>query len=423
LKFAALILFFLLSTIVQAKLIEVCPTCRVKSVAQALELAQAGDEVCLQKGIYTEHGLIINKPIVLCGEEGAIIDGGGLAILFVKHDSVTIRDLTLRNVSTNYIEDRAAIKGLEVKHLEIIRVNIYQSFFGILLEKSSEGLISHCFIEGSAEKENYQESANGNAIHLWYCKNMKVEHNTTLAHRDGIYFEFVENSSIEHNFSKGNMRYGLHFMFSHHNQYRYNIFEHNGAGVAVMYSTNVLMEHNEFRKNWGESSYGLLLKDITDSEMRHNIFYSNTMCISADNVMRVNMHHNVFLQNGYAMRIMGNCSDNVVHHNDFLENSFDIVTNARSNYNTFENNYWDNNNGYDMNRDGIADQPYRPVKLFTYIITQAPAAIILMRSTFIDLLNLAEKITPVLTPESLIDNSPKMRPINDFDTRTYKTLR
>jgi nitrous oxidase accessory protein len=423
LKQAALILFLILAIGAQAKLIEVCSSCIVKTLAEALETAEAGDEICLQKGVYNESGLEINKRLVLCGEEGTIIDGGGQAILFVKHDSVTIRDLELRNVGTNYIEDRAAIKGLTVKYLTIRNVTITKSFFGILLEKSEHGSISNCKITGSANKEGYQESANGNAIHLWYCKNMKVNHNTTLYHRDGIYFEFVENSSIEHNFSKGNMRYGLHFMFSHHNQYRFNTFEHNGAGVAVMYSTNVLMEHNDFRKNWGESSYGLLLKDITDSELRHNIFYSNTLCISADNVMRVNMHHNVFLQNGYAMRIMGNCSDNVVHHNDFMENSFDIVTNARSNYNTFENNYWDNNNSYDMNRDGIADQPYRPVKLFTYIITQAPAAIILMRSTFIDLLNLAEKVTPVLTPESLIDHSPKMRPVNDFDPRTYKTLR
>jgi len=36
-----------------------------------------------------------------------------------------------------------------------------------------------------------------------------------------------------------------------------------------------------------------------------------------------------------------------------------------------------------------------------------------MRSAFIDLLNLAEKVTPVLTPENLIDNQPSMRPIND----------
>jgi hypothetical protein len=29
------------------------------------------------------------------------------------------------------------------------------------------------------------------------------------------------------------------------------------------------------------------------------------------------------------------------------------------------------------------------------------------------MLNLAEKVTPVLTPESLVDNKPKMKPIND----------
>ncbi|MEX2597647.1 MAG: nitrous oxide reductase family maturation protein NosD, partial [Salibacteraceae bacterium] len=116
---------------------------------------------------------------------------------------------------------------------------------------------------------------------------------------------------------------------------------------------------------------------------------------------------------GYALKIMGNCTDNKIIHNDFVANSFDVTTNATSNFNLFSGNYWEEYTGYDLDRDDIGDVPFRPVKLFTYIIAQSPASIILMRSSFIDLLNLAEKVTPVLTPESLVDNEPKMKRNND----------
>jgi nitrous oxidase accessory protein len=257
------------------------------------------------------------------------------------------------------------------------------------------------------------ESANGNAIHLWYCKDATIEDNVVKYHRDGIYFEFVEDSHISRNWSEGNMRYGLHFMFSHSDTYSENTFTKNGAGVAVMYSTKVLMFDNYFIDNWGESAYGLLLKDITDSELRRNIFENNTIAISADNSSRIELTDNVFSQNGYALRILGNCESNVITRNDFKGNSFDISTNSQSNLNDFSGNYWEEYTGYDLDRDGVGDVPYRPVKLFTSIIAQAPASIILMRSTFIDLLNLAEKITPVLTPANLVDNKPLTKPAND----------
>src|SRR5690606_8990285 len=140
---------------------------------------------------------------------------------------------------------------------------------------------------------------------------------------------------------------------------------------------------------------------------------NNTIGISADNSSRVKIANNRFTKNGYALRIMGNCTDNVITGNDFLGNSFDVTTNARTNFNDFNRNYGEEYTGYDLNSDEVGDIPYRPVKLFTYIIAQSPASIILMRSGFIDLLNLAEKVTPVLTPESLVDNQPMMKPIND----------
>lgn len=409
-----LIVFLVFPMLMHAKVINVCADCTAKSAEQAVKIAIRGDVIHFKKGVHQVQKLVINTPnITIEGEPGAALDGGGQTILYPHADSITIRNLLFQNVQTNYVEDRAAIKANGAEYIHIYNVTVRECFFGILLEKCNNGQVVDCSVIGRSDEKSYLEASNGNAIHLWYCKDMLVEGNTLKKHRDGIYFEFVQNSMIVNNLSEGNLRYGLHFMFSNNNSYVENVFKGNGAGVAVMYTHHVKMIGNTFIDNWGESSYGLLFKDITDSELRDNVFVNNTIAISADNAMRVTVTNNRFEKNGYALRILGNCMNNQFTKNDFLHNSFDVTTNANKDYNDFNGNYWQDYTGYDLDRDGIGDVPFRPVKLFTYIIAKSPTSIILMRSTFIDLLNLAEKVTPVLTPENLIDNKPSMQSFND----------
>jgi hypothetical protein len=81
--------------------------------------------------------------------------------------------------------------------------------------------------------------------------------------------------------------------------------------------------------------------------------------------------------------------------------------------NKFENNYWSEYAGYDLDRNGIGDIPYRPVKLFSYIVHNTPETIILLRSMFVDIINFSEKVSPVFTPDNLIDANPLMHRIYD----------
>ena len=106
---------------------------------------------------------------------------------------------------------------------------------------------------------------------------------------------------------------------------------------------------------------------------------------------------------------MANSMQNHFAGNQFLENSFDVATNSRQNFNTFEGNYWSAYRGYDLNRDGIGDVPFRPVRLFSLIVEKQSASLILLRSFFIDMLDLAEQMLPMLTPETLIDRKPMMK--------------
>ena len=78
--------------------------------------------------------------------------------------------------------------------------------------------------------------------------------------------------------------------------------------------------------------------------------------------------------------------------------------------NHFTNNYWDKYEGYDLNRDGTGDIPYRPVSLFSMLIEKSPDSAILFRSLAAGILDKSEKIIPSLTPEKLKDETPAMKP-------------
>ena len=257
------------------------------------------------------------------------------------------------------------------------------------------------------------EMNSGNAIHCWYSKNITIAGNHAEGHRDGIYLEFVDNSRVENNSVINNLRYGLHFMFSDDDVYLNNQFLRNGAGVAVMFSKSILMENNEFSENWGSSSYGLLLKDITDSEIKKNHFNQNTIGIYGEGVNRTIITNNDFNQNGWALKILGSCADNTIQKNNFLNNTFDVATNSSRNENNYDGNYWsENSHSYDLNKDGISDVPYRPVKLLSYMIENMQSSTILMRSLLVDIINFAEKVAPAITPHNLLDNKPVMRRIS-----------
>lgn len=402
-----LFLWSALSTSVWAKTLEVSATGEFTTVKSALAAAAEGDTVVLGPGTYRETDLKIVRPITLRGVGGPIIDGELRGtILSVSADDVTIEGITFRNVGRSFTHDHAAIYLTRCKRFRICRNKVLNAFFGVHVEKSKSGVVAFNEISGQASTE---ERA-GNGVHMWHCSKMAVHHNSLHNLRDGIYFEFVDNSDISQNQSFDNLRYGLHFMFSNHDRYHRNRFENNGAGVAVMFSKFIEMSRNEFVENWGASSYGLLLKEIYDAQVVDNLFRQNSTAIHADGSTRIQYIGNRFLSNGWAVKVAGACYGNNFHNNRFEHNTFDLSYAGRLNDNLFDGNYWSDYTGYDLDRDGVGDVPYRPVKLFSYVVGRTPEAVILLRSLFVDIINFSEKVSPVFTPDGLLDHAPIMRP-------------
>lgn len=401
-----LIILFIAYNNTYCKTLKVGKEEKYSSIKAAINSATAGDTLLIQSGMYKEGNIVIDKAITVIGLNQPIIDGEDkYENITITSNNVTISGLRLINSGVSFIDDNAAIKLNEVKNCTIENNEFDQNFFAIYLAKSSDCNISKNIIRATKKTE----SSSGNGIHLWYCKNITIEENNINGHRDGIYLEFVRSCQISKNLSENNLRYGLHFMFSDSCYYNFNTFKHNGAGVAVMYTKYVEMTNNRFEHNWGGASYGVLLKDITDSKIENNYFYKNSSGIYIEGSNRIDVYKNEFIENGWAIRLMANSMDNTFTKNNFIGNSFDIATNSTKNYNKFDNNFWSDYKGYDIDKDGIGDIPYRPVKLFSLIVEKNRPTLILLRSLFVDILDAAERIFPVLTPETLIDSSPSMK--------------
>lgn len=410
-KYVKFFLLFIFSafTNLWANTITVCATCSVKTIHEAIAMAAEGDTILVKKGIYKESNLKITKGLTIIGEDQPVIDGDSKGeIITIGADHVTLDGFKIMNVGVSYTTDYAAVRLVNSQHFTIQNLELEKLFFGIYLQRSSNGKVLNNTVKGEA----VTEFNSGNAVHLWHCKNVEVRGNDAQNVRDGIYLEFSDNITIADNFSKNNVRYGLHFMFSNNNKIINNIFETNGAGIALMFSKFMEVNSNLITKNWGTAAYGLLLKEVNDVQLINNQLVENTVGITVEGSNRLKYLNNDFISNGYAIRVKGACYANEIMDNNFLYNSFDISYNGQINDNIFDHNFWSNYTGYDLDRDGIGDVPYRPVKLFSYIVNRTPEAIILMRSLFIDIIDFSEKVSPVFTPDNLVDENPRMKRID-----------
>ena len=387
-------------------IIHVGPLHKVKSIRTAIRIANNGDTILVAAGIYKEGNLIISKQLTLIGDKYPIIDGQNKFEVFsIKASKVVIDGFKIYHSGTSNLDDYAGIKVYDSREVTIQNNILDDTYFGIYLQYAKR-----CVIKNNQLKaNNKEEQQSGNGIHCWKSDSLSITGNTVDGHRDGIYFEFVTNSFIKSNTTSNNIRYGLHFMFSNNDTYQFNSFIGNGAGVAVMYSNKVSMLNNQFKENWGDAAYGLLLKEISDSYITGNTFEKNTTGIYLEGASRINMSHNIFKNNGWAMKIQASCMDITVSTNNFVGNTFDIGTNGSLVLNTFNKNYWDKYEGYDLNHDTMGDIPYRPVSMYSMIVEQNPPAMMLFRSFITSLLDKTEKLIPSLTPENLKDNTPLMR--------------
>ncbi|MCC6278695.1 MAG: nitrous oxide reductase family maturation protein NosD [Oligoflexia bacterium] len=392
-----------------ARKIDVCPKgCALQTIQEAVRVAPPRSQVVVHPATYLEKDILINKPLelVVSSQGGVIIDAQEAGAHFiVTADDVTIRGFELRNPGFASIKDIAAVRVRSANRCIFANNQIVNSTYGIYIEKSTG-----CTILDNHIRSNRRGAIeSGSGIHVWQSTNVEIVRNKISGHRDGIYFEFVSHSRIVENESEENLRYGLHFMFSNENDYQRNTFRKNQSGVAVMYSKKINMRANRFEQSYGPASFGLLLKDISDSLIVGNLIKDNTTGFFVEGVSRTLISDNDVIQNGWAIRIVSSSENNTFISNNFLDSTFEVAALAGANSNVFSGNYWSRYEGVDLDRNNIGDHAHRPASLSGVWVQTIDGAALLLNSFFLHLIDLAEATLPSLVASQIVDEHPLMR--------------
>ena len=86
----------------------------------------------------------------------------------------------------------------------------------------------------------------------------------------------------------------------------------------------------------------------------------------------------------------------------------------------WEGNYWDDYEGFDLNKDGIGDRPH---EIYTYadrIWMDTPQAKFFRSSPVLELLDFLEHLAPFSAPNLLVrDHTPRMTPLPSSITQSW----
>ncbi len=386
------------------------------SLPERLATAAPGDTIRVVGGIYT-GSLRITKPVVLLGEQAPVIDGRGQGtVVIIEAPDVVLRGFVIRNSGRSLDREDAGI-AVHADRVTIADNRIENVLFGIYLRQADSCRILRNTIEGDPTLDTPRR---GDLIRLWYSNNALIQDNITRYGRDVVIW-FARGIVLRGNTIQFG-RYGLHFMYSDSSRIERNRMLHNSVGAYLMYSTRLTFRHNLLAYNRHASAIGVGLKDMDEVTFEENVLVDNQIGIFIDNSPRaidaqIRYLGNVVAYNDIGVQALQDAPRSIFQDNSLLENyeQVDLVGGGRfseANGTFWERNYWSDYRGYDADRDGYGDVPYRAVALFDALTDRTPAFRLFAFSPAVQALELAARAFPVIRPEpKLIDAAPRMRPL------------
>ena len=404
----------------QAATMTVGPLGMFPTIGQALAAAAPGDTVRVAAGVYRERP-VIQRPVVLLADSGAIIDGGGEGTVLSIHASAVVRGFVIRGSGSNQSREDAGIIATDAANLVVEDNRFEDILFGVYVKQCDHPVIRNNVIVG----KDLPVPLRGDGIRLWYSHHGVIEHNVVRHSRDVVIWftnhTLVRDNRVEHS------RYGLHYMYSDSNAFEANAFVSNHVGAFIMYSSQITFRDNLFADAQGTTGRGLGFKDSDRIVAERNVLVKNAAGISIDNsptsVGIVNhFRHNVIAYNDVGVSMLPS-----VHSNEFRDNAFvDNVQPVRvtgggtAMANTWNANYWSEYAGFDADHDGFGDTPYRFDRLSDDLLARHEPLRLLDLSLAVTTLNMLTRVLPHLQPEALVvDSSPRRAPTAELDrTRT-----
>jgi len=378
-----------------------------RSALQArIDAAPDGARIEIAPGTYVGD-LVIRRTVHLAGIGRPLLRGSGTGtVITVLAPDVVIEGIDIDGLKGGDL-GRDASGILVAAPRAIVRdCRVRQTLFGIYLKHAPGSRVERCEIRGIKEKAAGEK---GSGIHVWDTDGFTLTDNDIVDVRDGIYIQSSPNGLVRGNRAR-DLRYGLHYMNSDDNVFEDNVFENADAGTAIMYSQRLTFRRNQFLRNRGFASVGLLLKSCDDVLAEHNLIADNARGVFIEGSARIVIRQNVIAQSDVALMVFASTTRAEITGNSFVANLAPLTLVGRRTDTSFAGNYWSDNTALDLDGDGVTDQPYTLTSLFDHVRGNLTAADLFSRSLSASAVAAAEAAFPVLAATPFVDPVPLARP-------------
>ena len=382
------------------------PISQASPLQAMVDRANPGDTVTVPAGSY-DGDLILDKPLRLVGEGRPLLRGSGTgSVVRVRADEVVVEGFDIDGRGGGDLGRDPS--GIHITgHRVVIRnCRIRGSLFGIYLREADGAVVEGCRIDGIPGKAPGDK---GSGIHVWNTNGFTLAGNEIVDTRDGLYIQSSPNGRVTRNVAR-DLRYGLHYMFSDDNVFEDNRFENGAAGTAIMYSNRIVFRRNQFLRNRGFASVGLLFKTCDDVIAEDNLIADNARGIFVEGSYRNVFRRNIIAQSDIAVVMYDSEGGHRFEQNSFVANFSPLYLVGKRTDTIFRGNYWSDNGEPDLDADGHSDRPYRLSNVFDHLRGNLMAADLFAQGFAATALGVAERAFPVLDPIPVVDDRPLARP-------------
>ncbi len=372
------------------------------SLQPLVDAAEANTTLVPPPGTYS-GSVYVDKPLIIDGEGKVTIDAGGKgSVIYLETDGATLRNLHLTNSgnSHNDIDSGVQVRG----NFNVVKDNtIDDCLFGIDLQQSEFNIVRR----NTISSKDVELGMRGDAVRLWYSFNNQITDNTIRHSRDMVVWYSKDNTIARNDARYG--RYSLHFMYSQENLIEENHYTHNSVGIFLMYSDGVILRNNYVAHAIGPTGVGIGMKETSDITMEGNQLLYNAHGISLDvspyQPDSVNqIKNNLIAYNNIGVRFLNDWTGNVFTENRFKSNltAISVGDGASANRNTWEGNYWDDYEGFDLNHDGVGDTPHELYSYADRIWMDVPSAQFFKGSPILEVIDFLERLAPFTEPTMVL---------------------
>ena len=409
-----------------------------------LDRASPGDVVVLARG---EHpgAVTIDKTLTLEGEPGAAVVGDGAgSVITVMAPRTVVRGLEIRGSGKDLYEmDSGVFVAQTATGTRVEENAIIGNLVGIYLHGAKDSLARGNRIVGL---QDGRTSEAGDGVSVWNAPGARIVDNDISFGRDGIFTKTSKRNVFSRNQLR-NVRFGIHYMYTNDSEISDNVSVGNNIGYAIMFSADLRIVGNV---SDGDRDHGLLLNYANGSEIARNVVRGRLLpaerwtgagraggthgvpgerdasnaaaggarlgpekCVFIYNANRNRFADNWFEGCSIGIHFTAGSEGNAMAGNAFIRNRNQVkYVGTRYLDWSFEGrgNYWSDNPAFDLDGDGIGDNPYRPNDLIDRVLWTAPQAKVLVNSPAVQVIRWAQSQFPALLPGGVIDSRPLMAP-------------